>query len=401
MNSKKIQVVSFQSLSSNSGAGMARLGFFLSKELHKRGILKNFIVYSKGKFNTPFPSVPVSFWSRYILFFLNAIHKYLPFPNHKFRLMQERIYDWFCTMRIKKDTKVLFTTNAFLRRTFVKAKKLGIVIILLPGTPEENYIYDLVTEENNKLGITAIDAYTYKKRLAYFNSSVVYIDKLVGSLPTVRSSYSQSKHFKGEIINMLGHMTPDFKPVPPANKKVHDGEYKVGYIAHTVVLKGLHYLLSSWKDIMNDPANGNMKLYIAGGIDDAMQKHINANYANLKNVFWLGHLSNTEEFFSSLDLFVVPSLIDGAPISALEAAHYSVPVIITDNSGSSELLSRNKGGCWVIPIRDTDAIKEKILWAFNNQAEAIETGKNAKYNLDNYSMEDFVSNIADYLEFKV
>ena len=80
---KKILVVSFQSLTANSGAGMARLGYYLSEQLDKRGVLQDFIVYSKGKFTTSFKSSPVSYWSRYILFLLNFLDKKLHFAPYK------------------------------------------------------------------------------------------------------------------------------------------------------------------------------------------------------------------------------------------------------------------------------------------------------------------------------
>ncbi len=395
---KKVQVVSFQSLSANSGAGMARLGYLLSKELHKRGVLKNFIIHSKGKFKTPFPSFPVSVLSRYYLFALNKIFTILAIPSHKFRYLQERLFDFFCSMRLSKDTGILFTTNAFLHGTFRKAKKMGIIIVLLPGTPEENYICGLVLEENKKMGIVNTDAYTYKRRINYFNKSIPYIDTVIGSFPTVYTSYSNSTSYNGNIVKMLGHMTPDFKPAILADKTANTNAYKVGYIAHTVVLKGLHYLLEAWQDLMQDADNHKMQLHIAGNLDPAMNQYVNTHFSNIRNVYMKGHVTDVPAFLSTLDLFVVPSLIDGEPATALEAAHHAIPVIITENCGASELLSRNNSGCWIIPIRDKDAIKEKIKWAYAHPAESKQVGLNTKYNLDNYNMEAFINNIADYLE---
>ena len=78
----KVMVISFQSLTATSGQGMARLGYILSKELHRRGLLKTFVVHSKGKFETPFPSEPVSFFSRYYLFILNKLNNIFNFKTH-------------------------------------------------------------------------------------------------------------------------------------------------------------------------------------------------------------------------------------------------------------------------------------------------------------------------------
>jgi len=394
---KSILVISFQSLTERSGAGMARLGYYLSEQLHKRGLLKDFIVYSKGKFNTPFPSMAVSPLSRYFLYALNKMNKLVPMKPHKFRFLQERLFDWFCAKRIEGHIDILFVTQPYLLRTFKKAKAKGIKIIFIPANPEENYIDNIVTQEKKKLGIHEDDAYTYKKRIDYYNLAIQYVDIVVGSYPTVYDSYAKS-NFKGRVVKLIGHLKPDFKPVPVIDKEIKP-LFKVGYLAHTVILKGLQYLLDAWQELMAETGNDeNLRLYIAGGIDDSMHEYIVKNYLNIKNVQLIGRIADVPEFLKDKDLFIVPSLVDGGPYTALEAAHYCLPVIITSNAGSGELLGRGDSGCHIIPIRDADSIKKEILWAYHNRQEAKQLGLNAKRNLENYKMEDFISQLADYLE---
>jgi len=396
-NKKNILVVSFQSLTERSGAGMARLGYYISRDLHERGLLKNFVVYSKGKFETPFPSSAVSPLSRYFLFALNKLNRFFPMKPHKFRFLQERLFDWFCAKRIGSDIDILFVTQPYLLRTFKKAKKLGVKIIFIPANPEENYINAIVTDEKKKLGIEDDDAYTYKKRISYYNEAIQYVDTVVGSYPTVYESYASSA-FKGEVVKLIGHLKPDFKPIPAVDREIKP-EFKVGYLAHTVILKGLQYLFEAWEMLMKETGNdGNLKLYVAGGIDESMHEHLVKNHLNIKNVQLIGRIADVPEFMKDKDLFIVPSLVDGGPYTALEAAHYCLPVIITENSGSSELLGRANSGCHIIPIKDAQSIKNEILWAYNNRQEAKQLGLNAKYNLEHYKMEDFISLLADYLE---
>jgi len=394
---KKILVVSFQSLTARSGAGMARLGYYLSEELHKRGLLKNFIVYSKGKFTTSFPSSAVSKLSRYYLYALNKMNKFIPMQPHKFRFLQEKLFDWCCVRRINNDIDILFVTQPYLRRTFQKAKKLGIKVIFIPANPEENYINNIVSQEKKKLHIEEDDAYTYEKRINYYNASMKYVDIVVGSYPTVYDSYARSA-YQGQVVKLIGHLKPDFSPAAPIDRPIKP-EFKVGYLAHTVILKGLQYLFDAWEMVMKETDNDeNLKLYVAGGIDESMHEHIVKNHLNIKNVQLIGRIADVPEFMKDKDLFIVPSLVDGGPYTALEAAHYCLPVIITSNAGSSELLSRGDPGCHIIPIRDARAIKNEILWAYTHREEAKQMGLNAKHNLDNYKMEAFISELGDYLE---
>lgn len=393
----KVMVISFQSLTATSGQGMARLGYILSKELHRRGLLKTFVVHSKGKFETPFPSEPVSFFSRYYLFILNKLNNIFNFQTHQFRFLQERLFDWFCAKKIDNSIDIVFATQPYLKRTFRKAKKLGIKTILLSGTPEDNYMYDIVSEENKKLGATAIDSYTYDKRNKYFNDTMQHLDVVIGSLPTAYKTYAVSKVFKGVNLNMTGHMTPDFPAYDVSKRKPASGKLVVGYLAYTVVLKGLHYLLEAWEEIVKENEDADLELLIGGPLHPIVDEYVKNRFSNLTKVKFLGQVTDISGFMQQLDLFAAPSLIDGAPVSALEAAHYAVPVLITDNAGSSELIARGKGGGYIVPIRDTQAIKEKILWAYNNRKENAAIGLNAKENMDNYSFEDFIKEVSDYI----
>lgn len=394
---KKVLVISFQSLTGNSGAGMARLGHMLSTELHKRGMLQHFIIHSKGKFDTEFASKPVTRISRYYLYIINKLVSTFSIPSYKSRYLQEILFDWFCQWRLKKDTDILFSTNPFMKHTFSRAKKLGMLVVLLPGTPEENYIFNIVDEENKKTGIHATDAYTYEKRLNHYNQSIQHVDKVIAPHPVVLASYTEAKH-KAEIVSIVGHMTPDLKPT--ATIKKNNSTFHVGYVAHTVLLKGLHYLLAAWQDI-NESGTKNITLHIGGNADEPMKNYIDAHFKGLVNVKWHGHVSDIPAFMQQLDLLVVPSLVDAGPSTPLEAAYNSIPSIITDHCGSYELLIRNNPGCWVIPIRDKDAIKERILFAYNNRDVCKQTGEYARYNMQNYSMESFMQELADYLESKV
>lgn len=394
---KKILIVSFQSLTANSGAGMARLGYYLSDILHQRGLLHDFIVYSKGKFTTSFPSSPVSKWSRYVLYVLNKANKIFRFTPQWFRFTQELIFDYFCAKKINDSIDILFVTQPYLLRTFKKAKNLGIQVIFIPANPEENFIKNLVTEEKTMLGIDAEDAYTYPARINYFNKSIKYVDKVIGSYPTVYDTYKKSD-FPGEVVQLTGHLKPDFKPVTIARRQAGTGTFKVGYLAHTVILKGVQYLLKAWDDLTKQHPELDIQLQIAGAIDESMHEYITKHYLRIKKVKLLGHVADVPDFMKQLDLFVVPSLIDGGPYTALEAAHYGLPVLITENCGSGELLSRNNSGCWIVPIRDSDALMERILFAYKNKETSIDIGMNAKYNLDSYRMDDFIVQLADYLE---
>lgn len=391
---ESVVVVSFQSLTAKSGAGMAKFGYYISKALHEQGLLQHFVVHAKGKFTTPFPSVPVSFWSRYYLRLLSMIVPKTGMKNHRYRLLQERLFDWFCCGRINAQTKVLIATQPFLERTFQKAKRLGITTVFIPGTAEENFIHDIVASERKVTGIGGEDAYTDPERVAFYNRSVSHVDIVAAPFSVVYDSYKASA-FRGKVEALYGYLKPEIPTGPSGNQAP---TFKVGYLAHTVLLKGLHYLLQAWQHLDEQgQLHPGMELHIAGGMDEDMKPYIERHFANLKQVVYTGHTSNVAAFYQSLDLFVVPSLTDGTPYTAIEAAMNGVPVVLTENCGTRTFLnSDNETGCVVVPIRDAGAIRNAILDAYTHRAASRAMGERGRQQVERYDPNEYVARVVDF-----
>ena len=79
-------------------------------------------------------------------------------------------------------------------------------------------------------------------------------------------------------------------------------------------------------------------------------------------VHFLGFLTEDEivRELESSDLFVLPSLVEGIPVSAMEAMAVGVPVIATNIAGTSELIEDGKTGLLVRPS-DPEALAEAVI----------------------------------------
>jgi glycosyltransferase involved in cell wall biosynthesis len=383
----KILVASFESLTPRSAGGIGHLGFKVAAELHRREKLKKFVVSAKGKFTTTFPSSPVHPTSRYYLFLLHRLEKLLRIKIYKSRYLQEILYDWFCARDVDSSVKTLVTTTPYLYRTFRKARKHNVRIFFIPGNPEDNLIARLVEEENAKYGISEDDAYTYHKRLSYYNKSLPLADHIITYSALMEQSYLD-KGYGDKLIGIRGYLKPDFSSAPQSNTR--KAKFKVAFLAFTVLLKGLQYLLEAWKDLQHL----DMELHIGGPIDKNVQDIIEAQYSGLKNVFYTGRVTDIPSFFADKSLYVLASIIDGAPVTILEAMHCGVPVIVSDNCGTKDIVEEGRSG-WVVPNRDSAAIRERIKEAFENPARTAKMGVHGKAVLDKYDMSDLVKQIAD------
>jgi len=389
---ESVLIISFQSLTEDSAGGTGFYGYKLSELFSKEKKLANFIVSSKGKFETTFPSKAVSFFSRYYLFILNKIFRFLPKYIYIKRAIEEELFDIFCQFKITDNIKVLVTTNPYLPRTLKRAQSKGIKTIFIPGNPEDNLIRDIVTQENNKYAVTGYDAYTFPFRLKIYNKSIPYFNRIIAVSSVTDESY-KSRISASDIISSKGFIKRKTRDINNQLNRNYREKFVVGYLSYTVLLKGLQYLLKAWRDAeLKDSI-----LLVAGPIDEHVQKIINSEFADLINVEFAGLVTNKIEFYSKCDLFVQPSLIDGAPATVFEAMSYGVPVLLTDMCGAKDFITDNFSGL-TVPANNSESLKEKVIWASNHRTELVKLGKAGKEAYDNFDLNHFIAELKTKIE---
>ncbi|WP_029272117.1 glycosyltransferase family 4 protein [Flavobacterium sp. KJJ] len=103
--------------------------------------------------------------------------------------------------------------------------------------------------------------------------------------------------------------------------------------------------------------------------------------------------SNLNNFYNSIDLFLLPSREDPYPLVILEAANFSVPSICFDSvCGSKDFIINSKGGL-VVPFLDINETVEAIINFYNDINFTKKLGENAKDYLKHTHLSDaFVYN---------
>jgi len=89
----------------------------------------------------------------------------------------------------------------------------------------------------------------------------------------------------------------------------------------------------------------------------------------LEKYRWLPYLPHAEILAEMLrhDVFVFPSLFEGLALVQGEAISQGLPVITTPNSGGTDIL-RPGIDSFVVPIRDPEAIAERLLQLHRDRA---------------------------------
>jgi glycosyltransferase involved in cell wall biosynthesis len=143
------------------------------------------------------------------------------------------------------------------------------------------------------------------------------------------------------------------------------------WIGNLVQRKGLTYLL----DAVGRFSARDVELVICthNPVDGGVVRR--RNLPNVKLLVGIPNPALVKQLHAA-DLFVLPALLEGFAAVILEAMSCGVPVLTTPNTCGPDLLEQGVTG-FIVPIRSTDAIAERIEWALSNRERLFEMGQAA------------------------
>jgi len=93
---------------------------------------------------------------------------------------------------------------------------------------------------------------------------------------------------------------------------------------------------------------------------------------------------------SAMDVFVLTSLWEGLPISAIEAMAAALPVVVTHTGGVGEIIEEGKTGA-LAPCQDMTSMLQKVLPLLRDEGLRKQMGQNARISVKNrFNIEDMV-----------
>lgn len=132
------------------------------------------------------------------------------------------------------------------------------------------------------------------------------------------------------------------------------------FLARIVPEKGLHYLIDAWK-LLKHEISTNLKLVIAGGDSHSgtyfqeMMNQIKDDDSIIPTGFVQGQ--ELQELFSNAYLYVLPSDVEGMPMSLLEALSYGNACLVSDIPENTEVID---GNCFVFKKGDVKSLKKQL-----------------------------------------
>ena len=251
--------------------------------------------------------------------------------------------------------------------THIYIAKALLPIILLKLAPNKFFFSAHGIEVWTKLSLPIKIALKYstllpvsnftKKKLIKFNPSLSIrnIKLLPNCLPHIYQSTSEQENLRPKLkfqILAVSRLIKDNikeKGIPLLMKAVALAQQQIPQIELTIIGKG---------NAISDLKKLKKKLKLE-------------NQIQIK-----GYVENLESFYSSCDVFALPSITEGFGIVYLEAMNFSKPVIGANGCGSTDIIIDKSNGflCSFNP----QELAEKLIYLYKNPKIAKKMGKNGK-----------------------
>lgn len=212
-------------------------------------------------------------------------------------------------------------------------------------------------------------------------------DEIIVLSDAVRD-YFKKEYGRNTVYIPNGITQPDFEDIAEAGEKygLKKDRY-ILYLGRIVPEKGIHYLIEAYSDMKTD-----MPLVIAGG-----SSHSEEFFARLKrsaeekNIIFTDFVQGRmlRELYSNAYLYVLPSDLEGMPISLLEAMSYSNCCLTSDIPECTQVCGENAVYFRKSSVAD---LKNKLEYLIKNSDTVLEYKSRAHdYIISKYSWDDVVN----------
>ena len=236
-----------------------------------------------------------------------------------------------------------------------RAKSFGAITVIERGSAHILDQKEILEDEYNRYGIKIrpISDLMIEKELSEY-CEADYI-----SIPSkfARQTYIERGISPERLIQVpYGVNLSAFYPI--AN---NDDIFRVVFVGGLTFRKGVHYLLDAFYQLRLK----NAELLLIGTLSPEIKPFLRKYEGVYKYIGTVPHLE-LYKYLSKGSVFVLPSLEEGLALIIPQAMACGLPIICTTNTGGADIVRDGTDG-YIVPIRDVEALKEKITYLYKNE----------------------------------
>lgn len=258
------------------------------------------------------------------------------------------LYDaWVKTLLRPGDH--LLSSYAYANSCFRWVRKHGGKTFLDGGNSHPENFWEILSAEHRRwhAPVPPVAPFLHRRSLAMMSD----VDYVIAPSEFVADSF-RKRGFPPERILYVPYVT-DLENFRPLEKRPTDRPVTFVNTGSLSLRKGTPYLLEAFDRIRKRVPDA--RLLLTRQISESVRPVLN-NYKHLP-IEWAETLKPPAlcERLQSADIFILPSLEEGMARTALEAMACGLPVILTPNTGASDMVVEGETGS-VVPICDSQAI---------------------------------------------
>ncbi len=321
---------------------------------------KNKFIYSVPNFNLLTKAANLLPLSNFIK------NKILTWANYKF--------DSYVARRLRDDDyDIFYGLQGAALNSLRKAKKQGKMVFVEQHDCYYKKIISLVKKEVeiNPDFASTFGSYwpVYQPYLDLFECETQEADCIV-----TFSTYSYNSFVEGGIPPEKILKVPlgvDIKKFETIRHSGDDRIFRIVFIGAIGQRKGIKYLLEAVKSLNRR----DIKVLMLGKIIGS--KYPYRKYQDFIEYPGFVGQEAFKGYMAKADIFCLPSINDSFGKVILEAMASGMPVVVSENTAGRDVVRDGVDG-FVVPIRDVEKLKEKILFFYENREKVSQMGANAR-----------------------
>ena len=256
-----------------------------------------------------------------------------------------------------------------LRSHRITKERYGALTVCDRGSSHIGFQDEILAEEYLRWGIPykPIDRVLVDRELQEYNEcDLIFVPSTFVYRSFVQKGVPEAKLRKipyGVDLRM-------FRPMPKS-----DDVFRVIYVGALSMRKGIPYLLEALCALPLPK----FELWLIG----AVQPEIKPFLAKYEGKFrYFGEIPRAElhRYYSQASVFVIASIEEGLALVQAQAMACGIPVIATHNTGAEDLFTDGVEG-FIVPIRNTDAIRDRLLQLYHHPDQLLEMAKAALHRV--------------------
>mgnify|MGYP002292887905 FL=1 len=175
--------------------------------------------------------------------------------------------------------------------------------------------------------------------------------------------------------------------------QITEDELVIGNVGRFMPQKNHEYLLEIFKKILQEKNNAKLMLIGTGPLMEEIQEKAH-RLGIVDNVIFVGNIPNVNDYLQAMDVFLMPSLFEGLPITGIEAQANGLPCIFADTITQELKITKQAEYC---------SLNESVaVWAMRVLAAADKGRKDCREELisNGYSIKDTVKYLSNFYHKK-